>query len=45
MHRLYEFNNSNPTIEEFMLKPYPIIDGLSNENSYAKFTGYFDVNL
>ena len=45
MYRPYEFNSSNPTIEEFMLKLNPIMDELSNENSYAMFTGDFNVYL
>ena len=38
-------NNSNTAIEDFMLELNPIIDKLLNENSYAIFTGNFNINL
>ena len=37
IYRPPKFNNSNPTIEDFMLELNPVIDKLSNENSYAIF--------
>ena len=45
IYRPPKFNNSNPTIEDFMLELNPVIDKLSNENSYAIFTGDFKINL
>ena len=45
IYRPPKFNNSNPTIEDFMLELNPVIDKLSNENSYAIFTGDFNINL
>ena len=45
IYRPPKFNNSNPTIEDFMLELNPVIDKLSNENFYAIFTGDFNINL
>ena len=45
IYRPSKFNNSNPTIEDFMLELNPIIDRLSNVNFYAIFTGDFNINL
>ena len=38
-------NNSNPTIENSIQQINPIIFKLSKENSYAIFTGDFNINL
>ena len=45
MYRPPKFNNSNLTIEDFMLKLNAIIDELSNKNYYAMFTGDFNIDL
>ena len=45
IYRPPKFNNSNPTIEDFMLELNPIIDKLSNENFCAIFTGDFNIYL
>ena len=45
IYRPPRLNNSNSTIEDFMLELIPAIDKLSTENSYAIFAGDFNINL
>ena len=41
IYRPPKFNNSNPTMEDFMLELNPVTDKLSKENSYSVFYWWF----
>lgn len=45
IYRPPKFNNSNPTIENFINELNPVISKLSEENSYTMITGDFNINL
>ena len=45
IYRPPKFNNSNPTIENFIQEIRPIVTTLSKENSQTIFTGDFNINL
>lgn len=45
IYRPPKFNNSNPTIENFIQEMRPVVSLLSKENSQAIFTGDFNINL